>query len=65
MDNYEDNIESIKKKLDEILGIGNALKSFGKGLLGKEYTKTDAEEGPQKLKRDDNYSARWIQGTPT
>ena len=56
MDNYEDNIESIKKKLDEILGIGNALKSFGKGLLGKEYTKVDAEEGPQKLKRDDNYS---------
>lgn len=57
MDNYEDNIDKIKQKLDEILGIGHALKSFGKGLMGNKYSQSDAAEGPQKIKRDDAYSA--------
>ena len=44
MDNYEDNIEDIDKKLDEILGgIGHKLKSFASGLGGNRYTDSDAK----------------------
>lgn len=44
MDNYEENIEDLENRLDEILGnIGHKLKSFAKGLAGDKYTDADAE----------------------
>lgn len=44
MENYEENIEDIEKRLDEILGnIGHKLKSFASGLGGNRYTDADAK----------------------
>jgi len=44
MENYEENIEDIEKRLDEILGnIGHSLKSFASGLGGNRYTDADAK----------------------
>ena len=44
MDNYEENIEDIENRLDEILGnIGHKLKSFAKGMTGNRYTDDDAQ----------------------
>lgn len=50
MGKYEKNIKEIQERLDEILGIGHALKSFGKGLLGKKYSLEDKESEPIKVK---------------
>lgn len=54
MDNYEDNIENIDKKLDEILGgIGHKLKSFASGLGGNRYTDSDAKGSDPKTPNKD------------
>ena len=50
MGKYEKNIKEIQERLDEILGIGHALKSFGKGLLGQKYSLEDKESEPIKVK---------------
>jgi hypothetical protein len=53
MDNYEENIEDIEKRLDEILGgIGHKLKSFVGGLGGNKYTDSDARGSDVKINKD-------------
>ena len=54
MENYEDNIEDIEKRLDEILGnIGHKLKSFVGGLGGNRYTDSDAKGSTPKTPNQD------------
>tara|TARA_Y100000389_G_scaffold204690_1_gene258906 strand:- start:4524 stop:6062 length:1539 start_codon:yes stop_codon:yes gene_type:complete len=54
MDNYEENIEDIQDRLDEILGkLGHKLKSFTKGLAGDKYTDADAKGSDPKTPNKD------------
>lgn len=54
MENYEDNIDGIEKRLDEILGnIGHKLKSFASGLGGNRYTDADAKGSTPKTPNQD------------